>query len=227
MAARSDPPGRVCTDGGEGMDEQDTPPRGYRVPREYRKGSRYAEQQPPPSPSPVGPPPSAGGAGPVGWIRRWPIAALGAVAVLALALGAVVGVAARQGAVDEQKDRADRVQHELETVAGDRDTMRRRAEDAEGEVVDLHDQVKKLSARGEVPSFVGDFVDDVESSDAVEAYNWKVKTKSQISEKEPGTVLSQSRKEGTTLKAGRSITLVVAKKAPPKPKQWVTIKTFS
>jgi hypothetical protein len=42
----------------------------------------------------------------------------------------------------------------------------------------------------------------------------------------PGTVLAQSPAEGTTLKAGRSITLTIAKKAPPKPKQWLTIKTF-
>jgi hypothetical protein len=47
---------------------------------------------------------------------------------------------------------------------------------------------------------------------------------------EPPTEVSastpESQREGTTLKAGRSITLIVAKKAPPKPMQWVTIKTF-
>jgi hypothetical protein len=40
-------------------------------------------------------------------------------------------------------------------------------------------------------------------------------------------VIAQSPREGKVLKAGRSITLVVARKAPPKPKQWITIKTLT
>jgi hypothetical protein len=83
------------------------------------------------------------------------------------------------------------------------------------------------SAKGEVPALTGMDIDDARSDDAVSSYNWRVRTVRQISTRRPGTVIAQSPHEGTTLKASRSITLTVAKKAPPKPKQWVTIKTLS
>src|SRR3954468_12524376 len=192
------------------MDDQRTPPRGYRIP--------------PPAP----PPPPAAGQGRggfLGWIGQHPRGAVAAT-VLALLIGLAVGLVVGNTQADEQRQRAERADARAADVERERDDQRARLGKAEGQIANLRGRVGKLSAKGDVPSFVGERAADVESDPAVTTYNWKIKTTDQISNRPPGTVLSQSPPEGTTLKAGGSITLVVAKKAPPKPKEWVTIQTL-
>jgi PASTA domain-containing protein len=197
------------------MEDQRTPPRGYRIPP-------ASPPPPPPGAPPTDSPPNRGFRG---WLREHPGAALVAV-VLALAGGLAAGFLIGGNQTDEKK-RADEAETQLASVENERDGLRARLETAEGQVAELKQRVRRLSARGEVPSFVGQDVSEAEADDAVATYNWKVKTTEQISSEAPGTVLSQSPPEGTSLRAGRSITLVVAKKAPPKPKEWVTIQTLT
>jgi len=66
-----------------------------------------------------------------------------------------------------------------------------RAETAESRETSLRERVQKLSAKGDVPSFVGSQLADVESDQSVTAYNWKIRTTEQISTQPSGTVLSQ------------------------------------
>jgi hypothetical protein len=145
-----------------------------------------------------------------------------AALLIGLAVGLVVG-----GNQDEERNRADQAESRAAAVEKERDALRGRLDQAEGQVAGLRQRVKKLTAKGDVPSFVGDQISDVEADQSVAAFNWKIRTTDQISDQPPGTVLSQSPPEGTSLKAGRSISVVVAKKAPPKPKEWVTIKTLT
>jgi hypothetical protein len=88
-------------------------------------------------------------------------------------------------------------------------------------------QVKRLSAQGVVPSFVGKRIAVVEGERSLAAYNWKLRTTDRSSARAPGTVLSQSPAAGATLKAGRSITVVIAKKAPLRPKRWVAVRRLT
>lgn len=74
-----------------------------------------------------------------------------------------------------------------------------------------------------MPSLTGASAGDAEADDTVRTYNWKIRTVSEISDQEPGTVTGQSPKEGAKLASGRSITVRVANKAPAKPKTWVSI----
>jgi hypothetical protein len=147
--------------------------------------------------------------------------------VLALVVGAAAGLLAGRSSSDTERHRADQAEARVADVSRERDGLRGRAEDAERQVASLRERVRKLSAKGDVPSFVGSQLSDVEADETVATYNWKIRTTEQISSESPGTVLEQSPTEGTTLKAGRSIQLVVAKKAPPKPRQWVTIQTLT
>jgi PASTA domain len=191
------------------VNEHDTPPRGYRV------------VAPPPPP-----PPDGSDAGTTRWWARHPAVALAGL-VVALLAGLGIGFAAGRSDAGGERERADSAEARLADVSSERDGLRSRAETAERRAAILRQRVRKLSAKGDVPSFVGSQLADVESDQTVAAYNWKISTTEQISTQQPGTVLSQSPSEGTTLKAGRSIQLVIAKKAPPKPKQWITIQTLS
>jgi hypothetical protein len=163
------------------------------------------------------------------WVARKPKTAFWTTAVVALFLGVAIGGSGGidQSTLDNANSRGDRAEAKTAEVKSQLAAMTNRAENAEGANAQLKDKVATLSAKGEVPALTGMDVDDARADDAVSSYNWRVHTVRKISARTPGTVLAQSPAEGTTLKAGRSITLTVAKKAPPKPKQWVTVKTLS
>jgi hypothetical protein len=160
------------------------------------------------------------------WLARHPAAVLGGLAA-AILMGLAIGLVAGDSKAGEQRKRADQAEAQLTALSSERDGLRTRAESAERRLADLKQRIRKLSAKGDVPSLVGSQLADVEADQTVAAYNWKLQTSEEVSTSEPGTVLRQSPPEGTTLKAGRSIQLVVAKKAPPKPKQWITIQTLT
>jgi hypothetical protein len=129
--------------------------------------------------------------------------------------------------LDNAKASAVDARQQLADVTGERDTLKSQLADVRDENGELTARVKTLSAKGEVPDFTGQDVDAARDVEQVSDYDWRVKTVSQNSDRVPGTVIAQSPGEGASLKAGRSITLTVAKKAPPKPKQWVTVRSFA
>ena len=176
------------------------------------------------------PSPEATRGGLFGWMQRKPKAAFFSTLAVSLLLGLVIGVAAgsQQAEVDRQTERAEAAEAELTSVRSDLDDVEEERDDAEAQVASLQDRVERLTSKGQVPDFTGQDIDDARDEDAVSDYDWNIKAVQQItSEASPGTVLSQTPKEGTVLKAGRSVTLTVAKKPPPKPPEWVTIKTLS
>jgi PASTA domain len=144
---------------------------------------------------------------------RRPTLAFWIIAGVSLAIGLGIGAAA----ADDPGTR-----DELRTTKAELADTRSELADTERARDEAEARVKTLSAKGEVPDLTGGTVDEAES--AVAEFEWKIKTTSQPSEKDPGTVLSQSPEEGTILKTGRSIRLIVAK---PAPKQWQTIASFS
>lgn len=184
---------------------------------------------PPGPPLPLLPPPSPPEPprrrGLFGWVQRKPRLAFFvtlAVSLLAgVAIGGATGVA--QQDLDEANERAAALEDRASAAESRGDELSRDLTGSRERVAELNDRIATLTAKGEVPALVGEDVDDARSDDAIGAYDWKVRTVEQISGETPGTVIAQSPREGTTLKAGRSITLTVAKKAPPKPRQWVTI----
>jgi hypothetical protein len=162
------------------------------------------------------------------WIARKPKTAFWLTLTAGIVVGAMIG---GSGGVDQSK--LDRANARAAAAGGKASRLRSqlaamsdRAETAEGANAQLKDRVSTLSAKGEVPSLTGMSIDDARNDSAVDAYNWRVHTARRISSRAPGTVTAQSPREGTTLKSGSSISLTVARKAPPKPKQWVTTKTF-
>jgi hypothetical protein len=163
------------------------------------------------------------------WVSRKPRAAffatLGASLFVGIAIGASGGV--EQETLDQANARADRAATQVASLRSDLKRTQDLATKAQSRGDGLAAQVKRLSAQGEVPSLAGMDIDDARSQDAINSYNWRVRTVRRISTQSPGTVIAQSPAEGKVLKSGRSITLTVAEKAPPKPKQWVTIKTLS
>jgi hypothetical protein len=163
------------------------------------------------------------------WVARKPKTAFWVTAIAALFLGVAIG---GSGGTDESKldaatASAAAAQAQNSKLKGQLDAATQRAETAEGANAELKDKISTLSAKGEMPSLVGMDYADARDDETVSTYHWRVRSRTVVSGREPGTVLAQSPREGTTLKSGRSITLTVARKAPPKPKQWVTIKTFS
>ena len=164
-----------------------------------------------------------------GWVARKPKLAFWLTLGLSLFVGLVIGVAAasNQAELDKQTARADQAETKLAQVSDERDDFENQLADAKEENASLAAQVKTLSAKGEVPDFTDQDIGDAEDEDVIDAYDWRIKTVREISDRAPGTVISQSPEEGTVLKAGRSITLTVAKKPPPKPPEWVTIRSFS
>ena len=164
-----------------------------------------------------------------GWLRRNPKIGLGATILTSLVLGAVIGflVGDDRAQTDRERARADAAESELASVAEQRDELETRADQAEERASELREEVKRLSASGRVPSFVGEDAAEADAHELVDSYGWKIETTTEVSDQEPGTVISQSPPEGTELDYGREITLVVAKEPPPEPPQWVTVATLS
>ncbi len=163
-----------------------------------------------------------------GFIARRPRRVFWSTLLVALLVGVGIGVSGGvpQEDLDAANAKAAGASEQVSALTGERDTLTAELATLRAENGELTDRVRTLSAKGEVPDFTGEAVEDVDDVGAVADYDWNVKTRTTISERSPGTVIAQSPREGTTLKAGRSITLTVAKKAPPKPKQWVTTRTL-
>ena len=163
------------------------------------------------------------------WVARKPKTAFWVTSITALIPGAAIGGSGGtdQSKLDAANARATAAEGKSAALQTQLTAMTDRAEKAEGQTAQLKDKVTTLSAKGEMPSLVGMDYADARDDETVSTYHWRVRSRTVVSGREPGTVLAQSPREGTTLKSGRSITLTVARKAPPKPKQWVTVKTFS
>jgi hypothetical protein len=141
--------------------------------------------------------------------------------VTALVIGIAIGLVVAGGNSDEGADA------QLARIETERDGLRARLRTAEGRVADLTERVKDLGAQGAVPSFVGKQIAEIEADRSVRLYRWRIRTRDRFSARTPGTVLRQLPPGGTTLRAGRSIALFVAKKAPLRPRRWVTIRTLT
>ena len=122
---------------------------------------------------------------------------------------------------------ARRSNDQLASVTKERDTLEADLTAASDRADTAEAAIKKLAARAEVPDFTGARADDAEVNDTVASLDWKIQTVTrETTSADPGTVISQRPADGKVLKSGRSITLTVAKKPPPKPKEWITIKTL-
>lgn len=161
-----------------------------------------------------------------GWVQRNPKRSFWVTAVVALLVGLGIGAA---GGADQSKldaaiadagkaaDRVTTVTHERDALADRLAAATKRADTAEA-------AIEQLTAKGEVPDFTGDGLDDAKDADVVASLDWKIRTITrETTSVRPGTVLAQRPREGAVLKSGRSITLTVAKEPPPKPPEWVTI----
>lgn len=156
------------------------------------------------------------------WVVRRPKTAFWSTLAVALLLGAIIGAA---GADNSEELAA--VQDELsaETARADglqteRDDLEAEREDLEAERDDALAELERATARGRVPSFVGEDLADVRGSEIVDRYGWKVKTTHEPSDRRVGTILKQSVPEGNILARGMSIGVTVAKERPP---EWTTI----
>jgi beta-lactam-binding protein with PASTA domain len=180
------------------------------------------------------PPPKGGGL--FGWVARKPKLAFFVTAGVALMIGAGLGAAGgvSQSQLDDANAKADDAERKLAQVSRERDELQADREELQGDLASATDRadtseaaIKKLTAKADVPDFTGDTVADARGNDRVDLLGWKIRTVTrETTSASPGTVLSQKPAEGRTLGSGRSITLTVAKKPPPKPKQWVTITTL-
>jgi hypothetical protein len=176
-------------------------------------------------------------AGLFGWVARKPKQAFWVIAIAALVVGIGIGAAggSDSASADKAKSDAAGLRKQLSDTHADLNEARAAATKLGGELdkanrraATAQTAVKKLSAKAEVPDLTGNDVDSARANDTVSQLGWKIRTVRRVTTSaDGGTVIAQSPKEGATLKAGRSVTLVVARKPPPKPKQWVTIKTLS
>lgn len=156
---------------------------------------------------PSGPPPDQGGRF-AGWIARRPRTVFWVTLGVALLLGMGIGAAAVDNA------------EELAAVKDDLSAQTAKADAMEEERDDALADLERATAKGEVPSFIGDYVEDAETSDQVEQFGWKIDATKEPSDKTVGTVIEQSVPEGKVLGRGRTIALTVAVEPP---KQWTTI----
>jgi hypothetical protein len=171
-----------------------------------------------------------------GWVSRKPKHAFWITLVVALLVGIAIGAggASGQAEADKAKSDAARAQHqlggvraELGAVRSQRDKLADQLSSSNSRAQTAQAAVKKLSAKAEVPDLTGQDASGARSNELVDQLGWKLRTvRRTTTATDPGTVISQSPREGKVLRAGRSITLVVARKPPPKPKQWVTVKTL-
>jgi beta-lactam-binding protein with PASTA domain len=173
----------------------------------------------------------------MGWVSSKPKQAFWVTLIAALIVGFAAGAASggSQAEADKAASDAATVRHQLADARSELARVRAQATvlntdltSAKRRASTAETAVKTLSAKAEVPRFTGRDASDADDNELVGQLDWKLRTVSRVSASaQPGTVISQSPSEGHVLKAGRSITLVVARKPPPKPKQWVTIKTLT
>jgi PASTA domain len=128
--------------------------------------------------------------------------------VVALLVGIVLGA----GGADNSA--------ELEAVESDLAAEIARADGLQQERDEVIADLERATARGKVPLFVGDYIENAQGSEVVERYGWDVRVTEQPSDEPVGMVLAQSVPEGRVLDQDQSIRLTVAKK---RPKQWTTL----
>jgi hypothetical protein len=182
-------------------------------------------------------PPAERRSGLFGWVSRNPRRAFWLTAIVALLVGLVIGAAGAsdQSQLDQAKADGARATAQASSVTRERDRLRaelaeakQRGDAATERAKTAEAAVKTLSAKAEVPDLTGDDADTAAGDEIVQRLGWKVRTVHETTANAaPGTVIAQKPREGSVLKAGRSITLTVARKPPPKPKQWVTIKSLT
>jgi hypothetical protein len=150
-----------------------------------------------------------------GWIVRKPLTAFWTTLAVSLLLGAGSGAAGADNTaeVEAANDKIAATETKLRAEST-------RADDAESERDEAFADLKRATAKGEVPSFVGDSIDDAHASEIVEQFGWKIASTKEPSDEAVGTVLGQSIPAGDILKRGQTVTLAVATK---RPKQWTTI----
>ena len=172
----------------------------------------------------------------ISWVARKPKQAFWVVGVASMFIGFGFGAASGsdQAAADKANTAASGARAQLASVRGEltkvkneRDALAGRLASSQSRADTAEAAVKKLSAKAEVPDLTGMDYADARENNTVTQVGWKIRSTTRVSSRAPGTVIAQSPLEGKVLKAGRSITLVVARKAPPKPKQWVTVKTLT
>ena len=174
------------------------------------------------------PPPRRGGL--FGWIQRRPRLAFWVTVSVSLVLGITIGAASGvdQATLDDALSDASQAKNQLEKVTAQRKQLEVNLAGASDRADTAEAAIKQLTAKGEVPDFTGSSAQDAEENSRVQSLEWKIRTVSRVSESaRPGSVIAQSPAEGRVLKSGRSITLTVARKPPPKPPEWVTISTLT
>lgn len=169
-------------------------------------------------------------------VRRRPVLWLSVTAVLMLLVGVGIGVGGSpsQSELDDVKqERADLAAanaglRDKLTAAEGRATEAEQARDEATKNADeALAEARRITARGRVPDLTGDDAAAARENTVVGDFDWDVKSSSRVASAEPGTVIAQSPRAGATLARGAKITVFVARKPPPKPKQWVTIYRIS
>lgn len=171
-----------------------------------------------------------------GLLRRRPITWLVVAAFVALIAGAGIGQSGGvpQADLDQAKEESTALRQKLAATERELDDSARQVEALTSERDEATDRAatavadaKRMTAKGKVPNFSGRRVDGIRDSQIVEDFEWQVTQTSAISGAEPGTVIKQDPQPGRSLDRGATVRLTVAKKAPPKPKQWVTTYSTS
>jgi len=149
------------------------------------------------------------------WVARKPKTAFWTTLGVSLILGMTLGAtgADNSAELDAANDKVASTETELKTESA-------RADGLEGERDQALDDLEQATAKGEVPSFVGDSGDEAESSQIAEEFGWKIDTVNEPSDEPIGTVIKQSVAGGDVLKRGKVIMLTIAAE---RPKQWTTI----
>jgi hypothetical protein len=115
---------------------------------------------------------------------------------------------------------------EARDLAASRDAFDAEVQRLDARVERLDARLKRLLAKAEVPAFAGETPKDARTADVVKRLRWRVRTSTRVSTEKPGTVIEQTPAAGQTLQRGKTLELVLAKPAPPKPPEWVTIRTL-
>jgi len=141
-----------------------------------------------------------------------------------LVLGLLIGGAIGGGIAADTQTQLDDTRADLTATRSDLSDAREASANLRSDRADLAAQLKRATAKAEVPSLTGGTVEDAQSKIEDLGTDWNVRARSQVSNEPEGTVVAQLPTEGTILRRGRSVTLLVAKPAPP---SWKTIYTVS
>lgn len=162
-------------------------------------------------------------------IRRRPILWVSATAIVALGVGGAVtsSDSVSRSDYDKVETRLASSTAEVRDLRSEREASSRQVRTAREQVDSAKAVAARVTARGKVPSFEHQTVEEVRGSGTVGDFDWRVSTTRQVADAEPGTVIWQSPAAGAKLGREGSIHLRVAKRAPPKPRQWVSVASLS